>query len=211
MAIFKINDPNVKEGLRITTKEGMTVQMYQLVFNVLQKFMVMKLDGLTAGLYASNNSEGTKWYKIKMKNTRDLYIEDKELYKTVVYVESVFITDILGRKWKSNNMVYSAGANIRKTATAKDDSNLLKQAYHGLVGKFVSIYKNSEGEWIYTDTQMYIFSKLALQQPGQVNPDPNPGNNETNPNQNKFKIGVGLIIAALGGIIWAFSGNNNKH
>jgi len=212
MAIFKIVDPNVKEGLRITTKEGMTVQTYELVFNQLVKFMVMKIDAITAGLYSSNNSPGTKWYKILTKNTRDLFLEDKELYKTIVYVNSSFVTDVLGRQWKSNSQVYSAGANIRKTASAKDNSNLLKASFYGLVGKFVSTYKNNEGEWIYTDTKSYIFSKLALQQDGGTNPDSGTENNDQqNPlESNKFKIGVGLIITTIGGLIWAFSGNNNK-
>lgn len=208
MSVYKIPDSNVKEGLRITTKEGMTVQTYDLVFNTLVRYMDIKIDGQTAGVYLSNNSPGTKWYKIKMKNTRDLYIEDKDLPKMTVYILSDGVVDLLGRKWKNNMEVYSGGANIRKTASAKDNSNIWKQAYTGLVGKFKSITKNAEGEWICTDTGLFIFSKLALMEPAKVNPSGKQENNQEIPPENKFKIGIGMIVAALGGMIWFLSGKN---
>ena len=213
MSVYKVPDSNSKEGLRITTKEGMTVTPYKLQLTALFALSFpVKIEGITAGVYLSSLSPGVKYYLIITKNLGELYLDQKDLGKMVVYVDSTTLTDVLGRKWKLGDNVYSAGANIRTSPTTSGN-NIWQSVYTGLVGRFsAKSYDSAGGEWLKTDTNRYIFSSLSLQQPASVSPAPSPAPSPAVPvflTENKSKIGITLITLAIGGIIWGLSGKSN--
>lgn len=213
-SVYKVPDSNVQEGNRITNKPGMSVQTYVLnQIGTLSKYSNGSLDAVTAGLYLSDKTPGTKWYKVTSKSRGEMFIEGSELGKTIVFIATPGgVKDSLGRSWKTGQEVYSAGANIRKTPTTKEQ-NIWKGTYTGLVGKFQSIQKNVEGEWIKTDTGLYIYATLAQvtpYNPGTGKDTPKQDNNETivdkakNVTGSKAFVIVG-ILALAGALTWALT------
>lgn len=214
MSVYKVPDATVKEGLRITNKAGMTVQTYKLesISSTLTKFSNTSLDAFTAGLYLSDRTPGTKWYKVTSKSRGDMFIEDKELGKCMVYLNDPSgVSDELGRKWKTGDDVYSWGANVRKGASTT--AEIWKSAYIGLVGKFVSLTKTSSGSWIKTDTNLYIFASLANKTAMVIGTQPQKENTDTNttvPNtaSKLSSFNPAILLLALGAILVATSFND---